>query len=80
MKILNIMIAFTILTFLGLAMTQAYVSSGSCHDDMCRGKKFAIDNQLKSPDECKYLNKPYFDTDASNETMKGCQKYFEVNQ
>lgn len=53
--------------------------SSPCYDessDKCNGYKFAQNNDIKSADDCKYANRPHFESDASEEFMKGCKESF----
>lgn len=79
MKSINILIALSVLFFIGLSAVSAYVKIGSCQTDICRGKAFAINNDLKSVDDCKYINRPYFKENVSKEYMRGCIEYLKKN-
>lgn len=43
----------------------------------CSGYNFAKDNELADASECKYANKPYFETDTSDKFMAGCRSFFD---
>ena len=44
--------------------------------EKCSGYNFAKDNKLADVSECKYANKPYFETNMSDEFMAGCREFF----
>lgn len=76
MKILQATIAFSILTFLLIAITYAYAEAISCNTDYCAGKMYA--NGLSSADECITANDPSFGLpDVSDEFMRGCRESFD---
>lgn len=62
-----------------LFTSLALFASRPCFDktsDKCAGYSFAKANALKSADECKYANKPYFNEGVSEEFMRGCRESF----
>lgn len=69
----------TILIALLLTALALFVSSPCYNEDSdkCSGHKFAQMNDLKSADDCKYANRPHFESDVSEEFMRGCRKAFK---
>lgn len=76
MKTLLSICALVILFLLSLTLANLYAASSDCTDDYCNGRNFAEVNELKSAEECKYANRPHFDSDMSDEFMRGCGGYF----
>lgn len=45
--------------------------------EKCSGYNFAKYNKLADESECKYANKPYFETNTSDKFMAGCREFFD---